>query len=153
MKKNNSGGKRYRNMAPVFAIDDDNNQDSEDELDDVTHHSSLSVLLNKSNVIASFDCQCIRNEGTLIPGKLVLTKNNLVIVEVDSKDSNKICSLVNRSLGTILNIKCRKKRPDLIIFEYSGKDKHVDRFQIPQSQKATDIITEQILDFIKRNDS
>jgi len=27
--KNNGGNKRYRNMAPVFAIDDDNNQDSE----------------------------------------------------------------------------------------------------------------------------
>lgn len=57
----------------------------------------------------------------------MLTKNNLVIVEVDLKDSNKMCSSVNRSLGTILNIKCRKKRPDMIIFEYSGKDKHIDR--------------------------
>lgn len=28
-EKSNSGSKRYRNMAPVFAIDDDNNQDSE----------------------------------------------------------------------------------------------------------------------------
>lgn len=59
--------------------------------------------------------------------KLMLTKNRLVIVEVDLKDSNKICSLVNHSLGTILNIKCRKKRPDMIIFEYSGNDKLVDR--------------------------
>lgn len=59
--------------------------------------------------------------------KLVLTKNNLVLVEVDSKDSNKIRSMVNHSLGTILNIKCRKKRPDLIIFEYSG-DKDIDRY-------------------------
>lgn len=59
--------------------------------------------------------------------KLVLAKNNLIIVEVDTKDSNKICSLVNHSLGTILNIKCRKKRPDLIIFEYSGSEKDIDR--------------------------
>jgi len=59
--------------------------------------------------------------------KLVLTKNNLIIVEVDSKDPNKISSLVNHSLGTILNIKCRKKRPDLIIFEYSGAEKDIDR--------------------------
>lgn len=51
----------------------------------------------------------------------------MIIVEVDPKDSNKICSLVKRSLGTILNIKCRKKRPDLIIFEYSGKEKEIDR--------------------------
>lgn len=57
----------------------------------------------------------------------MLTKNNLIIVEVDSKDSNKISSLVNHSLGTILNIKCRKKRPDLIIFEYSGAEKDIDR--------------------------
>lgn len=60
----------------------------------------------------------------------MLTKNSLVIVEVDSKDSNKISSLVNHSLGTILNIKCRKKRPDLIIFEYSGKDRDIDRLLI-----------------------
>lgn len=39
-----------------------------DELDDANNHRSLSILLNKSNVIASFDCQHIRNEGTLIPG-------------------------------------------------------------------------------------
>jgi len=57
----------------------------------------------------------------------VLTKNNLIIVEVDSKDPSQICSLVNHSLGTILNIKCRKKRPDLIIFEYSGAEKDIDR--------------------------
>lgn len=60
----------------------------------------------------------------------MLTKNNLVIVEVDSKDTNKICSLVNHSLGTILNIKCRKKRPDMIIFEYSVPDKDIDRLLI-----------------------
>lgn len=57
----------------------------------------------------------------------MLTKNRLVIVEVDPKDSNKICSLVNHSLGTILNIKCRKKLPDLIIFEYSEANKDIDR--------------------------
>lgn len=60
----------------------------------------------------------------------MLTKNNLLIVEVDSKDANKICSLINHSLGTILNIKCRRKRPDLIIFEYSGADKDIDRLLI-----------------------
>lgn len=153
-EKTNGSSKRYRNMAPVFAIDeDDNNQDSEDEPDDAAHYNSLSVLLNKSNVIASFDCQHIRNDGTVIPGKLVLAINNLIIVEVDTKDSNKICSLVNHSLGTILNIKCRKKRPDLIIFEYSGPEKDIDRFIIPQSQKATDIISKQIMDYIERTES
>lgn len=69
-------------------------------------------------------------KNNLIFRKLVLTKNNLVIVEVDSKDTNKIRSLVNHSLGTILNIKCRKKRPDLIIFEYSGVEKDIDRYFI-----------------------
>lgn len=56
----------------------------------------------------------------------MLTKNNLVIVEVDFNDSNKIRSLVNHSLGTILNIKSRKKRPDLIIFEYSEENKDIE---------------------------
>ncbi|XP_025424730.1 TBC1 domain family member 23 [Sipha flava] len=150
-EKKSGSSKRYRNIAPVFAIDeDDNNQDSEDE---AAQCNSISILLNKSYVISSFDCQHIRNDGTLIPGKLVLTKNNLIIVEVDSKDSNKISSLINHSLGTILNIKCRKKRPDLIIFEYSGKDRDIDRFIIPQSQSATNIVTKQILDFIERNES
>lgn len=39
-----------------------------DELDDADYHKNVSMLLNKSNVIASFDCQHIRNDGTLIPG-------------------------------------------------------------------------------------
>ncbi|XP_050423895.1 TBC1 domain family member 23 [Adelges cooleyi] len=153
-KINNEKTKMYRNMAPVFSIDEDDNiQDSDDELNDTSNNTSLSELLNKSNIVASFDCHHIRNEGKLIPGKLLLTNNHMVIVEVDTKDPNKICSIVNHSLGTIMNIKCRKKRPDLIIFEYADPNQEIDRFLIPQSQKATDIISKQILDFIERNDS
>lgn len=39
-----------------------------DELDDAANNGNLSMLINKSNVIASFDCQHIRIEGTLVPG-------------------------------------------------------------------------------------
>ncbi|XP_050538055.1 TBC1 domain family member 23 isoform X4 [Daktulosphaira vitifoliae] len=153
-KSTNEKSKMYRNMAPVFSIDEeDNHQDSDDDLDDINSSNNLSLLLNKSNIMASFDCHNIKNEGKLVPGKLLLTDNHMIIVEVDEKDSNKIKSVVNRSLGTIMNIKCRKKRPDLIIFEYGDPNQDSDRFLIPHSQKATNFITKQILDFLERNDN
>ncbi|XP_050538037.1 TBC1 domain family member 23 isoform X2 [Daktulosphaira vitifoliae] len=127
-KSTNEKSKMYRNMAPVFSIDEeDNHQDSDDDLDDINSSNNLSLLLNKSNIMASFDCHNIKNEGKLVPGKLLLTDNHMIIVEVDEKDSNKIKSVVNRSLGTIMNIKCRKKRPDLIIFEYGDPNQDSDR--------------------------
>lgn len=39
-----------------------------DDLEEAAQCSSTTMLLNKLNVIASFDCQHIRNDGTLIPG-------------------------------------------------------------------------------------
>lgn len=35
---------------------------------DSSNLKSLSVLLNKPNIISSFDCQHVTSEGMLIPG-------------------------------------------------------------------------------------
>uniref|UniRef100_A0A1B6DC88 TBC1 domain family member 23 n=1 Tax=Clastoptera arizonana TaxID=38151 RepID=A0A1B6DC88_9HEMI len=61
-------GKRYRNMAPVFSIDDDQDpQDFEDnqEIEDVGSLEvvCLSAWLKKPDVIACFKCQEVKLSG------------------------------------------------------------------------------------------
>ncbi|XP_018329978.1 TBC1 domain family member 23 isoform X2 [Agrilus planipennis] len=135
-------GKRYRNVAPVFSIDDD--QDNVTEFqgaeEDTKEVVSLSTWLKSQDVIEQFPCQEVMVNREL----------------PDKKGMAEI--IVRRPLSAIVKITAKKRHPDLITFKYgetvgdSLQISDMDRFLIPNATKATSIVSEQIVKQLNAKD-
>lgn len=151
-------GKRYRNVAPVFSIDDDNDelqsnlQHNPDEVDHKNAHETVSLqqYLKSSDVINFFRCQEVHMNGYMYDSHLIVTKTHLIVLrDLSKKDFAQI--IVRRPLSTIVKITAKKRHRDLITFKYGVPDGEtllitdMDRFLIPNASEATTIVSKHIV--------
>nr|CAH7738603.1 unnamed protein product [Callosobruchus chinensis] len=147
-------GKRYRDVAPVFSIDDD--QDSGGTVQHVTDSDEQELVqiqqyLRKPEVIEHFPCQEVKLNGFMYKSHLIVTRTELIVLrEVpDAKGAAEL--IVKRPLSAIVKITARKRHPELITFKYGVPDgenlkiSDMDRFLIPNAERATKVVSDQIL--------
>ncbi|KAJ8922747.1 hypothetical protein NQ315_007782 [Exocentrus adspersus] len=150
-------GKRYRDMAPVFSIDDDHDNvaNVEDLDDDEQELVQIQSYLKNPDVIEHFPCQEVKLNGFMYKSHLIVTQTELIVLrEVpDIKGAAEV--IVKRPLSAIVKITARKRHPELITFKYGVPDgenlkiSDMDRFLIPNADKATKVVSDQILKQLK----
>ncbi|XP_041372559.1 TBC1 domain family member 23-like [Gigantopelta aegis] len=156
-------GKRYRNMANVFTIGDDDEGDdgavpmsSDDEHRETV---SLDTWLKKPEVVYSCQCQEVREDGYMFPSHLLVTSTHLYILRDIPNRKGMVYIMGRRALGSIVKITSKKKHPDFITLKYGTSDDdgfhitNLDRFIIPRAGEATKIIKQQIIKVLDALDS
>ncbi|XP_022187885.2 TBC1 domain family member 23 isoform X3 [Nilaparvata lugens] len=149
-------GKRYRNMAPVFCVDDDQDPTDfgGDEYDEEELEISISSRLKQPDVVASFKCQEVTVNNSVHDCHLVVSATHIYVLREVPRSKDKARLVVRRPLSAIAKITCKKKQPELITFQYGephGKEMKIndqDRFNIPESTEATKLISKLIVDCI-----
>uniref|UniRef100_U5EYH8 TBC1 domain family member 23 n=1 Tax=Corethrella appendiculata TaxID=1370023 RepID=U5EYH8_9DIPT len=157
-------GKRYRNVAPVFSIDEDHDEPdfntenyeigetSQDENWDKSNEIiSIQSYIKDKDVIKSFKCQEVHINGSMYDSYLIVTNTHMIVVrEIENKkDKGKI--IVRRPLQSIVKITAKKRHRNLITFKYGVPDgdtliiTDMDRLLIPNASEATKIISNHIL--------
>lgn len=166
-------GKRYRNVAPVFSIDDD--QDTQEsflpssfslegifsaasggssgaKLTSTTpqeEYVQLTEFLKQPEILDYFKCQEVHSNGSMYDSYLAITQTHLVVVREFSGKRGQVIG--RRALSSIVKISARKRHRDLITFKYGNAgDENVvitdmDRFVIPNANEATTVISNHIL--------
>ncbi|RZF36047.1 hypothetical protein LSTR_LSTR005863 [Laodelphax striatellus] len=153
-------GKRYRNMAPVFCVDDDQDPTDfgADEYDEEELEVSISSRLKQPDVVASFKCQEVTVNNSVHDCHLVVSATHIYVLREVPRSKDKARLVVRRPLSAIAKITCKKKQPELITFQYGeshGKEMKIndqDRFNIPESTEATKLISKLIVDCIAVKD-
>lgn len=153
-------GKRYRNVAPVFSIDEDNDnmavQSAED--DEIRELVTLQSCLKNPDVIEAFKCQEVKENGSMSNSHLIVTESYLIVLREIPEKKGLMQVIVRRPLSTIVKITAKKRHPELITFKYGVPEgesliiSDMDRFLIPDAQKATKIVSDQILKQLKSRD-
>lgn len=148
---------RYRNVPPVFSINDEDDDGRSDIRRDVTDSDSLeeivelTTFLRDHNVVDSFACQEVLLNGYMHDSHLIVTETHLVVLRdiPNKKGAAKVLS--RRPLSTIVKITAKKRHPELITFKYGIPDgdnlliKDMDRFLIPNASVATKVVSNQIV--------
>lgn len=158
VSSNDKIGKRYRNVAPVFSIDDEHDgiptgEDLEDE--DTRELVQVQSWLKNPDVIEHFPCQEVKLNGFMYKSHLIVTSSELVVLREISEKKGIAEVIVKRPLSAIVKITARKRHPELITFKYGVPDgdnliiSDMDRFLIPNAEKATKVVSEQILKQLK----
>lgn len=158
---NEKNGKRYRNLAPVFGIDEDYEAGggggvespdfTEDEIDSKDRVHIQDYIRNSPDLVQSFKCQEVQINGAMFDSYLILTKKRIEVIRELDGGFGKIS--IKRPLSNIVKITAKKRYRDLITFKYGAHDENgenliitdMDRFLIPNSQEATKIISKYIL--------
>ncbi|XP_052258806.1 TBC1 domain family member 23-like isoform X2 [Dreissena polymorpha] len=146
-------GKRYRNMASVFTIgDDEEGEDFVEQSDDEKREViSLDTWLKKPEIVYSCQCRDLDNNGFLHPSYLLVMDTHLYILREIPKKKGMAIIQSRRALASIVKITSKKKHPDLITFSYgTNEDTGVritnrDRCLIPTAGEATKIVKQQIM--------
>nr|CAG4641587.1 EOG090X03TX [Eurycercus lamellatus] len=152
-------GKLYRNIAPVFSIDDDHDDGDESSLEKVSEREAdaphqelvaISAWLNRPDVINSFHCHEVKESGHAFPSYLLITSSHIYALrEVQDRPGFARIS-VNRSLTSIMKITSKKRHPEFITFKYGsmkGEETIIvdlDRFVIPQAGDAVKLVKLQL---------
>ncbi|XP_022914536.2 TBC1 domain family member 23 [Onthophagus taurus] len=160
VSSNDKMGKRYRNVAPVFSIDGevDNFADVNNVQDEERELVPIQSWLKNPDVIEHFPCQEVKLNGFMYKSHLMVTDRHLVVLReiYDKKGIAEI--IVKRPLSSIVKITAKKRHPELITFKYGvldGEQLHItdmDKFLIPNAAKATNVVSEQILNHLKNQD-
>ncbi|XP_019874769.1 TBC1 domain family member 23 isoform X2 [Aethina tumida] len=146
-------GKRYRDVAPVFSIDDDHDnvasiQQEEDE--DEHELVQIQACLKSPGVIEHFPCQEVKLNGFMYKSHLIVTATELIVLREVPNMKGHAEVIVKRPLSAIVKITARKRHPDLITFKYGVPDgenlkiSDMDRFLIPNADRATKVVSDQI---------
>ncbi|KAH9504514.1 hypothetical protein Btru_063009 [Bulinus truncatus] len=148
-------GKRYRNMANVFTIgDEDDGEDlsavdsDDDQQKEVV---SLETWIQKSDVVYSCKCTEIRQNGHIFPSYLLVTSSHLYVLREIPSRKGMAHIQARRALGSVVKITSKKKQPELITFKYGTHDDDGFRitdthsFLIPTAADATRMIKNQIM--------
>lgn len=156
-------GKRYRNMAPVFSIDDENDENQSNEVisSDVSNETtkeiiSLQSYLKNPDVVDYFKCQEVHVSGYMYDSNLIVTKTHLIVVR-DLNKKGQAQVIVRRLLSSIVKITAKKRHRDLITFKYGVPDgdtlliTDMDRFLIPNASNATAIVSKYITKQLEEN--
>ena len=127
-KSKGQTGKLYRNLAPVFSIDDDQDgdnvsmEDASESEADAPHQElvAISSWLKRPDVINSFHCHEVKESGHAFPSYLLITTTHLYALrEVQDRPGFARIS-VNRSLASIMKITSKKRHPEFITFKYGS---------------------------------
>jgi TBC1 domain family member 23 len=157
--------KRYRNLAPVFSIDEDNDdpqmaavlQMDDDVVDGQKDEVvSINAYIKSPEVVRYFKCQEVHMNGCMYESYLLISAHQIVVLrETGKKDQARIIS--RRPLSSIVKITAKKRHRDLITFKYGVPDgdtlliTDMDRFLIPNASEATQVISKSILNSIKND--
>jgi hypothetical protein len=158
---NEKNGKRYRNVAPVFSIDDDNEErvaNNDTEKNNDTHFKevvSLQLFLKSPDIVNSFQCQEVHMNGFMYDSHLIVTKTHLIVLR-DLGQNDKAQIIVRRLLSSIVKITAKKRHRDLITFKYGVNGEtllitDMDRFLIPNASEATAIVLKHIVSQLENN--
>lgn len=153
-------GKRYRNVAPVFSIDDENDDSTVSE--PPSHKEEKEIInvqewLKKPEVIKSFKCQEVQLNGYMYDSHLLVTNTHMIVLRDLQDAKGKAQVIVSRPLSNIVKITAKKRHRDLITFKYgipSGDTlliSDMDKFLIPNASDATTIISKQIVMQLNRD--
>ncbi|XP_055382729.1 TBC1 domain family member 23 isoform X2 [Condylostylus longicornis] len=155
-------GKRYRNVAPVFSIDEDNDDPGDyncaDDFDDTDNHfgendakiCNLNQYLKSPEIKNSYKCQEVHMNGYMYDSHLIITSTHLIVLR-DMQQKGKAEIIVKRPLESIVRITAKKRHKDLITFRYGyteGESLHItdmDRFLIPNASEATATVSNHIV--------
>lgn len=115
----------------------------------------IQSYLKNPEVIEHFPCQEVKLNGFMYKSHLIITQTELIVLrEVpDIKGAAEV--IVKRPLSAIVKITARKRHPELITFKYGVPDgenlkiSDMDRFLIPNADKATKVVSDQILKQLK----
>ncbi|XP_037092305.1 TBC1 domain family member 23-like [Pollicipes pollicipes] len=140
-------GKRYRNLAPVFSLDDEQDGDELEEVE-IADESTMELVevadwLQKPEVLHQFKCQHIKDSRLAHPSLLLVTPTQLLVLREIAGKPGWAHLAVKRSLTSIVTITSKKKRPELITFKYGVNEgdsmtvTDLDRFYIPRAGDAT----------------
>ncbi|XP_055685216.1 TBC1 domain family member 23 [Lutzomyia longipalpis] len=153
-------GRRYRNVAPVFSIDDENEEpanaaavkaepSSPTDETDSKEIVQLQAFLKQPDVVTSFRCQEVHMNGRMFDSHLIVTKTHLVVLRDLGKSQSQV--IVRRHLSSIVKITAKRRHRDLITFKYGVPDGEtllitdMDRFLIPNASNATEIVSRHIV--------
>ncbi|BFF95425.1 TBC1 domain family member 23 [Drosophila madeirensis] len=156
-------GKRYRNVAPVFSIDDENEEaydaaerDAPNLAGDNKEIVNLNQYFKSADIINAFKCQEVHMSGYMYDSHLIITPGQLVVLRELGRGQAQI--MVRRPLASIVKITAKKRHRDLITFKYGFPDGEglmitdMDRFLIPNANEATALVSKhivQVLDNVK----
>lgn len=146
-------GKLYRSLPDVFEDDDGEGGVSfdgrENERLEVV---KISQWLKKPDVVSSFSCQEVRENGYMYKCHLLLMDTLLFVIRESETKSGEGHVTARRTLASIVKITSKKRHPDLITFKYGsispGGDvtiSDMDRFLIPKARETTRVIKAQIM--------
>ncbi|KAL3885206.1 hypothetical protein ACJMK2_025294 [Sinanodonta woodiana] len=156
-------GKRYRNMASVFTIGDDEEADdesfvqsSDDERREVV---SLETWLNKPDVVYSCHCREVAENRYMFPSHILVTSSHMYILRDIPKKKGMVFIQSRKSLGSIVKITSKKRYPEFITFKYGSSDDDglkitsQSRCIITEAGEATKIIKQQIMKVLETLES
>lgn len=156
VSQHEKNGKRYRNVAPVFSIDDDNfdefNGQDEGDADDNGQSNeivNIQEYIKSADAITVLKCEEVQMNGAMFDSHLILTQTHLIVLR--DLDKKKAELIVQRPLSNIVKITAKKRHRDLITFKYgvpSGERMLItdmDRFLIPNASEATALVSKQIV--------
>ncbi|XP_035228316.1 TBC1 domain family member 23-like [Stegodyphus dumicola] len=140
-------GKRYRGMAPVFSIGDDEDPDRFSESEEESFEEvNIQTWLNKPGVIGTFVCEEIKDMQTRYPGHLIVTESHLYILRTNKQKKGYAHIVATRLLSSIVKITSKRKYPEWITFAYGHSvDGEIvidsrDHLLIPKAGDATSLI-------------
>lgn len=157
-------GKRYRNVAPVFSIDDehDDQQYGDNDLKaspadagtklppgDGKEIITLNQYFKSPDIINAFKCQEVHMSGYMYDCHLIITPTHLIVLRELGRGQAQV--IVRRPLASIVKITAKKRHRDLITFKYGFPDgdglliTDMDRFLIPNASEATAIVSKHIV--------
>ncbi|EDW77773.1 uncharacterized protein Dwil_GK24666, isoform A [Drosophila willistoni] len=156
-------GKRYRNVAPVFSIDDETEDTFNSDLNGAggevgtpTADSKEIVQLNQyfktADIINAFKCQEVHINGYMYDSHLIITPSQLVVLRELGRGQAQV--MVRRPLASIVKITAKKRHRDLITFKYGFPDgdglliTDMDRFLIPNATAATALVAKHIVNVL-----
>ncbi|GIY19293.1 TBC1 domain family member 23 [Caerostris darwini] len=148
VSSNDRLGKRYRGMAPVFSIGDDEDPDRNTESDENSsvEEVNIQIWLKKPGVIGTFVCEEIRDIHTRHPGHLIVTEKHLYILRTNRQRKGYAHIVATRPLSSIVKITSKRKCPEWITFAYGHIEEDGiivqsrDHLFIPKAGDATSLI-------------
>ncbi|KAL8598400.1 hypothetical protein ACOMHN_032677 [Nucella lapillus] len=155
--------KRYRNIANVFTIGDDEEEGGEgsSDLSGDEHKETVSVdtWVKKADVVYTCACKEVKSNGYTYPSTLIVTSSHLFILRHLPQKKGMALIQARRALGSVVKITSKKKYPELITFKYGTHEDDgfhftgIDQFIIPTASEATRRIKQQIMKVLDALDS
>lgn len=116
-------GKRYRNLAPVFGLDEDEHDMGANFTEEESDKDLVNIqeyLKSSTDIVKTFKCQEVQINGAMYESYLVLTSKRIEVIREIDGGMGKIH--VKRPLTSIVKITAKKRHRDLITFKYGMPD-------------------------------